>query len=46
VIEMLGYSYEEASQILAVKVGTLKSRMYRARAVLMRSLSEESAGEM
>ena len=46
VIEMLGYSYEEASEILGVKMGTLKSRMHRARARLVRSLTEEAAGEM
>jgi RNA polymerase sigma-70 factor (ECF subfamily) len=46
VIEVLGHSYEEASVILGVKIGTLKSRMHRARAVLMLALSEESAGEM
>lgn len=41
VIEMLGHTYEEASAILAVKVGTLKSRMHRARAELMRELADQ-----
>jgi RNA polymerase sigma-70 factor (ECF subfamily) len=47
VIEVLGYGYREASAILDVKVGTLKSRMHRARAALIRSLGrEEAAGEV
>lgn len=49
VIEVLGFTYQEASVILGVRVGTVKSRMHRARAALMLALSdeqEESAGEM
>jgi RNA polymerase sigma-70 factor (ECF subfamily) len=47
VIEVLGYDYREASSILGVKVGTIKSRMHRARALLIRSLGEEeAAGEV
>jgi DNA-directed RNA polymerase specialized sigma24 family protein len=47
VIEVLGFSYEETSVILGVKVGTLKSRMHRARAALMKALTEgEAAGEV
>lgn len=47
VIEVLGFSYVEASGILGVKIGTLKSRMHRARAHLIRELSETGvAGEM
>ncbi len=45
VIEVLGFSYEEASTILEVKVGTLKSRMFRARAALMRALTEDDAAD-
>jgi RNA polymerase sigma-70 factor (ECF subfamily) len=46
-IEVLGFSYEEASVILGVKVGTLKSRMHRARAVLIEALTEsEAVGEV
>jgi RNA polymerase sigma-70 factor, ECF subfamily len=46
-IEVLGYDYREASAILGVPTGTLKSRMHRARAVLVRLLTEEAAaGEM
>ena len=47
VIEVLGFNYQEASAILGVKVGTVKSRMHRARAALIRALTEgEAAGEM
>ncbi len=45
VIEVLGFSYAEAATILSVKVGTLKSRMHRARAHLMRSLGEAEAAD-
>jgi len=45
-IEILGFTYQETSAILRVKIGTLKSRMYRARLLLMHALSEEAAGEM
>jgi len=47
VIEILGFTYEEASTILGTRIGTIKSRMHRARAVLMQALEEkEVAGEM
>ena len=47
VIEILGFDYGEAAGILGVKLGTIKSRMHRARAALIRSLREvEVAGEM
>jgi RNA polymerase sigma-70 factor, ECF subfamily len=47
VIEILGFTYEEASTILGTRVGTIKSRMHRARAALMEQLQEqEVAGEM
>lgn len=46
-IEILGYTYEEASMILDTRLGTIKSRMHRARAVLIDKLAEkEVAGEM
>jgi RNA polymerase sigma-70 factor (ECF subfamily) len=45
VIEVLGFDYQEASAILSVKLGTLKSRMHRARAALIRSLSDEGAAD-
>jgi RNA polymerase sigma-70 factor (ECF subfamily) len=46
-IEVLGYDYREASAILDVKLGTVKSRMHRARAALIAALSssEEVADE-
>jgi RNA polymerase sigma-70 factor (ECF subfamily) len=44
-IEVLGFSYREASQVLGTNVGTLKSRMFRARAALVRML-EEDGGEV
>jgi len=46
-IEVFGLSYEEASEVLGVRVGTLKSRMHRARQAMMRALAldeEEAAG--
>jgi RNA polymerase sigma-70 factor (ECF subfamily) len=48
IIEVLGFSYQEASVILGVRVGTVKSRMHRARAALMLALTdkEEAAGEV
>jgi RNA polymerase sigma-70 factor, ECF subfamily len=47
VIEILGYTYQEASTILGTRIGTIKSRMHRARAALMRELEEkEVAGEV
>jgi RNA polymerase sigma-70 factor (ECF subfamily) len=47
VIEVLGFTYQEASTILGTRIGTIKSRMHRARAALMRALEEkEVAGEM
>jgi RNA polymerase sigma-70 factor (ECF subfamily) len=47
VIEVLGFTYQEASVILGTRVGTIKSRMHRARAALMEELADrEVAGEM
>ena len=47
VIEILGFTYEEASSILGTRIGTIKSRMHRARAALIEQLTEkEVAGEM
>lgn len=39
-IEVMGFSYQEASAVLGVKIGTVKSRMFRARAFLMHELTE------
>lgn len=45
-IEVYGLSYQEAADVLGVRVGTVKSRMFRARAALCRALAdEEDAGQ-
>jgi RNA polymerase sigma-70 factor (ECF subfamily) len=44
-IEVLGLSYEEASVVLSVVTGTLKSRMHRARRLLISAMEEVDAGE-
>jgi len=44
-IEVFGLSYREAADVLNVRVGTVKSRMHRARKAMMRALEvEEDAG--
>ena len=46
-IEILGFDYRETADVLGVPVGTLKSRMHRARAALIARLGrEEAADEM
>jgi RNA polymerase sigma-70 factor (ECF subfamily) len=46
-IEVFGLSYREASGILGVLQGTLKSRMHRARQLLIHAIeAEEDVGEM
>jgi RNA polymerase sigma-70 factor (ECF subfamily) len=45
-IEVLGLSYAEASAVLAVVPGTLKSRMHRARRLLVAGIEEVDAGEV
>lgn len=46
-VEVLGLPYADAAVVLGTKVGTIKSRVHRARQELMRALSEEEAvGEM
>ncbi len=39
--EVLGLSYQEAADVLGVRVGTVKSRMFRARQALSRALAVE-----
>ena len=45
-IEVFGLSYREAADVLGVRVGTVKSRMHRARAAMVNALAidEEDAG--
>ena len=44
-IEVFGLSYQEAADVLNVRVGTIKSRMHRARRAMMGALAtEEDAG--
>lgn len=44
-IEVFGLSYQEAADVLHLRVGTVKSRMHRARLAMMRALAvEEDAG--
>jgi len=49
-IEVFGLSYQEAADVLQVRVGTVKSRMHRGRRVLIQGLTdhdvEEGAGEL
>jgi len=42
-VEVFGLSYQEAADVLQVRVGTVKSRMHRARQVLIRHLTDEEA---
>jgi RNA polymerase sigma factor (sigma-70 family) len=45
-IEVMGLSYREAGAVLSVVPGTLKSRMHRARRLLIAAIEEVDAGEM
>jgi RNA polymerase sigma factor (sigma-70 family) len=42
-VVMLGESYESAARICGVTIGTVKSRVNRARSIVMRQLGEEKA---
>jgi RNA polymerase sigma-70 factor, ECF subfamily len=44
-IEVLGFDYREASMVLGVPVGTLKSRMHRARAALIAQLKVDEVAD-
>ena len=44
-IEVFGLSYQEAADVLHVRVGTVKSRMHRARAAMMSALTVEEAAD-
>jgi RNA polymerase sigma-70 factor (ECF subfamily) len=41
-IEVFGLSYQEAADVLGIRVGTVKSRMHRARAALCRALADDA----
>src|ERR671919_634287 len=45
-IEVIGLSYREAGVVLGVLAGTLKSRMHRARRLLVTALEEADTGEV
>ena len=46
-IEVFGLSYQEAADVLNLRVGTVKSRMHRARLAMMSALAvQEDAGGM
>jgi RNA polymerase sigma-70 factor, ECF subfamily len=46
-IEVFGLTYVEAAEVLGARPGTLKSRMYRARKLLIAGLTDqEDAGEV
>jgi RNA polymerase sigma-70 factor (ECF subfamily) len=40
-IEVYGLSYQEAADVLGVRVGTVKSRMHRARQAMCRALADD-----
>src|SRR4051812_41394269 len=44
-IEIFGLSYAEVADVLGIRVGTVKSRMHRARAALCRALADEEEEE-
>ncbi|NLE20795.1 MAG: RNA polymerase sigma factor, partial [Clostridiales bacterium] len=43
-VDLQGLSYEEAADVLGLPLGTVKSRVYRARRILLRILSQ--SGEL
>jgi RNA polymerase sigma-70 factor, ECF subfamily len=44
-IEVFGLSYADASDVLGIRIGTVKSRMHRARLALCRALADDEAAE-
>jgi len=38
--QVVGLSYEEAATVMGVPIGTIRSRVFRARAALVESLSD------
>ena len=46
VVEVLGFTYDEASAVIGVPAGTVKSRVFRARTTLAGQLAEERADEV
>ncbi|MFT3876104.1 MAG: sigma-70 family RNA polymerase sigma factor [Propioniciclava sp.] len=44
--QLMGFSYAEAAEICACAVGTIRSRVARARADLIESLTREAAGRL
>ena len=45
-VEVFGLSYQEASDVLGVAVGTVKSRMFRARQALCAAIDDGSRSEV
>ena len=43
--QVLGFSYEEAAKIAGVRVGTIRSRVARARADIIAASTETNSGE-
>ena len=41
---MFGLSYQEAADVLGVAVGTVKSRMFRARKALCEAIADDEVG--
>ena len=44
-VEVFGLNYQEASDVLGVAVGTIKSRMFRARKALCAAIDDEAGRE-
>ena len=44
-VDIGGFAYAEAAQILDIPVGTVMSRLHRGRRILKRELAEEAAEE-